>query len=146
MRRRPSIEHLEDAVILAYLDGELSRAPTRKTKQHLQRCWSCRSTAAELELLAETVYALLAGRDEVDAEQMVTAKAEFLRRKAKFDAAWSGGSGHRTSLLGDEHLCFIRADNLRKLTLERKHSKPCIHDAAILDMSAFANVLKAILL
>jgi hypothetical protein len=114
MRRKPSIEHLEDAVILAYLDGELSRAAARKTKQHLQRCWSCRSAAAELELLAQTAYALLAGRDEADAARAATAKGEFLMRKAKIDTAWNDKSGYRTSLLGGEHLCSIRVDSLRK--------------------------------
>jgi len=114
MRRKPSIEHLEDAVVLAYLDGELSRAAARKAKEHLQRCWSCRSAAAELELLAQMAYALLAGRDEADAARAGTAKGEFLRRKANIDTAWNDGWAHTTSLLSHKHLCSIRADNLRK--------------------------------
>ena len=114
MRRKSSIEHLEDVVILAYLDGELSRAATRKAKQHLQSCWKCRSAAAELELLAQTAYALLADRDELDAAQAGTAKAEFLRRKGKFDAAWNDGSGHRTSVLGHGQFPCLRIDYLRK--------------------------------
>jgi len=120
MTRKPSIEHLEDAVILAYLDGELSRAAARRAKQHLQSCWSCRSAAAELELLAQTAYALLTGGDEADSAQMVTAKAEFLKRKATFNAAWNDGSGHRTSLLGGEHLSSMTADCLRKRYSLRK--------------------------
>ena len=30
MKRKPSVEHLEDAVILAFLDGELSRGSRAK--------------------------------------------------------------------------------------------------------------------
>lgn len=89
MKRKHCIEHLEDAVILAYLDGELSRADARKAKHHLQSCWKCRSAAAELESLAQTAYTLLSDGDESDAVQTGTAKAEFLRRKAK-----SGRSGN----------------------------------------------------
>lgn len=88
MKRKHCIEHLEDAVILAYLDGELSRVNARKTKHHLQSCWKCRSVTAELELLAHTAYALLSRGDESDAVQTGTAKAEFLRRKAKSDETW----------------------------------------------------------
>lgn len=88
MKRKPTVEHLEDAVILAYLDGELSRADARMAKHHLQSCWNCRSAAAELELLAQTAYALLSDGDESDAVQTGTAKAEFLRRKAKSDETW----------------------------------------------------------
>ena len=88
MKRKPSVEHLEDAVILAFLDGELSRSASRKAKCHLQSCWKCRSAAAELERLAQTAYALLSEADEADPAQTDTANAEFLRRKAKTDEAW----------------------------------------------------------
>src|SRR6185503_10262111 len=88
MKRKHYIEHLEDTVILAYLDGELSRADARKAKQHLQSCWKCRSAAAELELLAQTAYALLSEGDGSDAVQTGAAKAEFLRKKAKTDKTW----------------------------------------------------------
>jgi len=117
MKKKSSIEHLEDAVILAYLDGELSRAAARKVKQHLQSCWNCRSAAAELELLAQMAYALLAGRDEADAARAGTAKGEFLRRKAKIDTAWNDGSGHGKLLLGHGHFSSIKADFLRSAYL-----------------------------
>jgi len=85
MKRKPPIEHLEDSVILAYLDGELSPAAARKAKHHLQSCWNCRSTAAELELLAQTAYALLSSEDDADKAKNGNAKAEFIRRKARID-------------------------------------------------------------
>lgn len=99
MRRKHCIEHLEDAVILAYLDGELSRADARTAKHHLQRCWNCRSAAAELELLAQTAYALLSGGDEADMAQTGAAKAEFLRRKAKTDETYDKKLRRSTSIL-----------------------------------------------
>jgi hypothetical protein len=113
MKRRPSVEHLEDAVILAYLDGELSRAATRKAKHHLQSCWNCRSAAAELELLAQTAYALLSGGDEADTAQIGTAKAEFLRRKAKIDETWDKKLRLSTSLLFQPPVSSIGGDSIR---------------------------------
>jgi hypothetical protein len=98
MTKRPSVEHLEDAVILAFLDGELSRAAARKTKHHLETCWNCRSAAGELELLAETAYALVSGGDEADIVRTGAAKAEFLRRKAKVDETWNKHLRPSTSL------------------------------------------------
>ena len=99
MKRKHSIEHLEDAVILAYLDGELSRADARMAKHHLQSCWNCRSAAAELELLAQTAYTLLSGVDEADMVQTAAAKAEFLRRKVKTDETSDEKLRRGTSIL-----------------------------------------------
>jgi anti-sigma factor RsiW len=113
MKREPSVEHLEDAVILAYLDGELSRAATRKAKHHLQSCWNCRSAAAELELLAQTAHALLSGGDEADTVQTGTAKAEFLRRKAKIDETWDKTLRRSTSMLFQRPVSSIGRDSLR---------------------------------
>jgi anti-sigma factor RsiW len=113
MKRKPSVEHLEDAVILAYLDGELSRAVARKAKHHLESCWSCRSAAAELELLAQTAYALLSGEDEADTAQTGTANAEFLRRKAKIDETWDRKFRRSTSMLFQRPVSSIGRDSLR---------------------------------
>lgn len=88
MTRKHSIEHLKEVVILAYLDGELSRVAARTVKHHLESFWNCRSTAAELEMLAQTAYALLSGGKQADTVQKDTAKAQFLRRKAKIDEIW----------------------------------------------------------
>jgi len=113
MKRKPSVEHLEDAVILAYLDGELSRAAAQKTKYHLQSCWKCRSTAAEIELLAETAYALLTGRDEADSIETGTAKADFLRRKVEIDETWRKDLRRRTSMLFQRPFSLIGGVCLR---------------------------------
>jgi predicted anti-sigma-YlaC factor YlaD len=98
MTRRPSVEHLKDAVILAYLDGELSRAAARRVKHHLESCWNCRSAATELERLAQIAFALLSGEDQTDKNQTGTAKDGFLRRKTKIDEMWDKGLGRSTSL------------------------------------------------
>ena len=81
MKRNHSNEHPEDAVLLAYLDGELSRRATRTTAQHLQNCWTCRSSLAELELQAQIVSRLLSNHDESDIVRKQNAKARFLERK-----------------------------------------------------------------
>jgi anti-sigma factor RsiW len=99
MKREPSVEHLEDTVILAYLDGELCRAAARKAKHHLESCWNCRSAAAELELLAQTAYALLSGGNEGGTVQTGTAKAELFRRKAEIDETWDEKLRRSTSIL-----------------------------------------------
>ena len=104
MRRNLSPEHLEDAAILAYLDGELSRAATRRAKLHLQSCWKCRYAAAELEQLAQTAYVLLEGRGESDVHLTSTAKDEFFRRKAKIDTTWNDGLRRRISMLSEQAL------------------------------------------
>jgi hypothetical protein len=115
MTRKPSVEHLEDAVILAYLDGELSRAAARKAKYHLQSCWNCRCAAAELEFLAETAYALVSGGDEADTVETGTAKAEFLRRKAKIDETWDKKSRRSNSMLFQRPVSSIGRDSLRTI-------------------------------
>jgi len=113
MKRKPSVEHLEDAVILAFLDGELSRADSRKAKHHLQSCWKCRSAATELELLAQTAYALLSEADEAGAGQTDTANAEFLRRKAKTDETWDKRLRRSTYELFQRHVSSIGRDEVQ---------------------------------
>ena len=110
MKRKPSVEHLEDAVILAFLDGELSRPASRKAKHHLQSCWKCRSAAAELELLAQTAYSLVSGGDEAGTVRTDTANAEFLRRKAKTDETWNKRLRRSTSLLFQRPVSSIGRD------------------------------------
>jgi hypothetical protein len=113
MRRKPSVEHLEDAVILAYLDGELSRLAARKAMHHLHSCWNCRSAAAELELLAQTAYTLLSGGDEADTGQTGAAKAEFLRRKAKIDETWDKTLRRSASMLFQRPVSSVGQVSLR---------------------------------
>jgi anti-sigma factor RsiW len=113
MKSRPHVEHLEDVVILAFLDGELSRAAAKKAKHHLESCWNCRSAAAELELLAETACALLSDFDEADTVRTGTAKVEFLRRKVKMDETWNKQLRRSTSALFQRSISAIGRDCLQ---------------------------------
>jgi anti-sigma factor RsiW len=113
MKSKPHVEHLEDAVILAYLDGELSHAAAKKAKHHLESCWNCRSAAAELELLAQTAYALLSGEDEADTVQTGIAKVEFLGRKTKIDETWAKKLRRNTSMLFQHPVSSIGRNVIR---------------------------------
>jgi anti-sigma factor RsiW len=41
--------HLSDDKLVAYLDGELSRAEMEAARSHVGSCWSCRTRAAEVQ-------------------------------------------------------------------------------------------------
>jgi anti-sigma factor RsiW len=115
MKRMPSVEHLEDAVILAYLDGELSRAAARTAEHHLHSCWYCRSVAEELELLAQTACALLSGEKEADTSQTDDVRAEFERRKSNIDETWDRKLGRGASLLLQWSVSSIARDRVRNI-------------------------------
>jgi anti-sigma factor RsiW len=86
MKRNPSNVHLEDAILLAYLDAELPRPAMRSTGQHLQTCWKCRATLADIELQAQAASKLFAHQDESDISRAEAAKAKFHERKSRFEA------------------------------------------------------------
>ena len=86
MKRNPSNVHLEDTILLAYLDAELPRAAMRSTAQHLQTCWKCRAALADLELQAEAAAKLLTHQTEGDISRSEAAKAKFHERKSRFEA------------------------------------------------------------
>jgi len=85
MKRNPSDEHPEDATLLAYLDAELPGAVTRTVLKHLQTCWKCRSSLAELEILAQTVSKLLSKQNESDMARTRAANVKFLQLKASLE-------------------------------------------------------------
>ena len=41
--------HLNDAQLVAYLDGELSRSEMDAARSHVGSCWSCRSRVVEVQ-------------------------------------------------------------------------------------------------
>ncbi|MCL5746368.1 MAG: hypothetical protein M1541_20960 [Acidobacteria bacterium] len=53
-------KHFNDALLMAHLDGEVSRAAARTIEQHLGSCWQCRARQAELEAQAERTAAAYA--------------------------------------------------------------------------------------
>lgn len=85
MKRNLSNAHPEDTILLAFMDAELPRTAMRSTKQHLQACWRCRATLAELELQAQGVSKLLCQEDESDIARAEKAKAKFLEKKLYFE-------------------------------------------------------------
>ena len=85
MKRNLSNAHPEDTILLAYLDAELPRGTKCSTEQHLQSCWKCRATLAELELQAQAVSKILSHEDELDIARAEMAKAKFLERKSFFE-------------------------------------------------------------
>jgi anti-sigma factor RsiW len=85
MKRNPSNAHPDDRTLLAFMDAELPRGTMRSTKQHLEVCWKCRATLAEIELLAQAVSKLLCQEDEFDLARAEKAKAKFIEKKSLFE-------------------------------------------------------------
>ena len=86
MRINRSREHLADEVLVAYLDGEMSKARMRAIRAHLNLCWKCRSALAELESAAEAASRLLAERSKDEIDRSLQARERFLRWRAAFEA------------------------------------------------------------
>jgi anti-sigma factor RsiW len=101
MRRRTSPEHLDDEALLAYLDGEVSAARTRRIRNHLKICWKCRSVVADVEAQAEMVCRLLSAERGSDINRSAKAKKTFLRWRTSFERRRQSFFRTRRSLLGD---------------------------------------------
>jgi len=86
MRINRSREHLADEVLVAYLDGETSKARMRAIRAHLNLCWKCRSALAELESAAEAASRLLAERSKDEIDRSLQARERFLQWRAAFEA------------------------------------------------------------
>src|SRR5215831_9415074 len=56
------LRHLDEGVLLQYLDGEVPKRQVRKIQGHLEACWQCR---AELEDLQATVNRCVRYRKQV---------------------------------------------------------------------------------
>lgn len=54
--------HLEDDVIIAYLDGELSEEEKISSSQHLENCWACRSN---LKVIQDSIDNFMNQRQEI---------------------------------------------------------------------------------
>lgn len=86
MRINRSRDHLADEVLVAYLDGEKSKAQMRAIRTHLNLCWKCRAALAELETAAEAASRLLSERSRDEVDRSFQARERFLRWKATFEA------------------------------------------------------------
>jgi anti-sigma factor RsiW len=85
MRINRSREHLADEALVAYLDGEMSKARMRAIRAHLNLCWKCRSAMAELESQAEAISRLLTEKSKDDIDRSVQAREKFLRWRTVFE-------------------------------------------------------------
>jgi anti-sigma factor RsiW len=101
MRRRMSSEHANDEVLLAYLDGEVSRARAWPIRNHLKTCWKCRSVLADLEVQAQMIARVLMTQLDSDIDRSVKAKETFLRWRTSFERQQKSYFNARRSLLGD---------------------------------------------
>ena len=86
MRTNRSREHLADEVLVAFLDGEMSKSQIRAIQNHLNLCWKCRSALTELETAAEATSRLLAERSNDEIDRSLHARERFLQWKATFEA------------------------------------------------------------
>ena len=86
MRISRSREHLADEILVAFLDGEMSKSRMRVIQNHLNLCWNCRSALAELEAAAEATSRLLAERSKDEIDRSLHARERFLRWRAAFEA------------------------------------------------------------
>jgi len=78
--------HLNDAEIVAYLDGELVRSEVNASRAHLDSCWSCRSRLNEVQRRVDCFLdarADLLPPDSVLAESRVEQFRERLARHAR---------------------------------------------------------------
>ena len=46
--KQPAILHLDEAQLLAHIDGELLKSARQQVADHLQSCWSCRGQFRDL--------------------------------------------------------------------------------------------------
>jgi anti-sigma factor RsiW len=86
MRINRSREHLADEILVAFLDGEMSKSQLRAIQNHLNLCWKCRSALTELETAAEATSRLLAERSKDEIDRSIRARERFLRWRAAFES------------------------------------------------------------
>jgi anti-sigma factor RsiW len=78
-------KHPNDEQLLAYLDGELTKAKLRAIREHLKRCWKCRTLQADLEAHVEFISRMLSPHRGVDSDRSARAEKHFLERKKAFE-------------------------------------------------------------
>src|SRR5579863_1414754 len=97
-------QHLNEAQLIAYLDGELTRAERESSRLHLESCWTCRSSLNEFQGSIEAfldVRTTLLPEESVFSESRVEQFRQRLARHAisedkqpvplrdRFSAAWT---------------------------------------------------------
>ena len=92
-------EHLDMAILSAYLDNELDAAAQRHAAAHLAGCPQCRATLAELDGLGQGLRALAC--PELPAELQARLQRPFAPPPARSGWArhWAQGIGAAASVL-----------------------------------------------
>jgi hypothetical protein len=81
--KNPVPRHLDDADLISYLDGELTRAEQDYARTHLESCWNCRS---QLLAMQNSIESFLRVRKQVlptEIPPSSPAVAQFRRRLAQ---------------------------------------------------------------
>ncbi len=84
-RRDFPISHLNEAQLVAYLDGELKRADRDKAREHLESCWTCRGSLNDMQNSIEaflSVRTALLPQESTFAESRVEQFRQRLARHA----------------------------------------------------------------
>ena len=71
--------HLDDELLVAFMDGEISANQKHSVEAHLENCWKCRSALTDLESRMEEVSRLLTITGKAEIDRSVAAKERFLR-------------------------------------------------------------------
>ncbi|MDG7000954.1 MAG: zf-HC2 domain-containing protein [Nitrososphaerota archaeon] len=103
--------HPNDEILLAYLDGEMSRPQARAIRNHLKICWKCRSILSDLESQAETISRMLSTQLDSDIDRSIKAKERFLQWRDSFEKTQKSLFRSHCSLLLDSLACVALAQS-----------------------------------
>src|SRR5204862_7304118 len=79
-------QHLDDADLISYLDGEMLRADQEEARAHLESCWNCRSGLLAMQNNIEKFLQLRKEIASADLPPSNAAVSQFRRRLALHSA------------------------------------------------------------
>ena len=86
-------QHLHNAQIVAYLDGELPHAELESVRAHLEKCWTCRSWVGvvqnSIDRFVETRKTLLPADTAFDETRVEQFRQRLARHAAESEASAS---------------------------------------------------------
>ena len=90
--RSPFVPHLSDVQLLAYQDGEMSRAEYEATRGHVETCWICRN---RLGMVQENIDCFLEARKALlpESSAFAESRVEQFRQRLERHATESEGTG-----------------------------------------------------
>src|SRR5258708_18444001 len=106
----PVPRHRDDADLISYLDGELTRAEQDYARTHLESCWNCRS---QLLAMQNSIESFLRVRKQVLPTEIPPsnpAVAQFRRRLAQHASVPVSFRLRLTNWLNVRRLRHLRAD------------------------------------